>query len=681
MTLTAALQSAISSLNSINTAVNVTSQNVANATNKDYNTQEAIFTDVTNGGVRIAEIIRRVNVGLRNELLGEINTAAATAARNEAYELIEQLTGTLTGQTPLTDAIEEFRSAWKAFEAAPENDAARTDVVLLGQSVAIEIQRLSDGLDVIERQIRTNLRDTIGDVNDALAEIERLNDSIINEKASFRPTAELENLRDAEILKVAEVFDIQVLNKSDGSVAVYTTTGLDLVDSTASEFSFNEADFTLTKTGSGSTDLSGQLTDGRLAAEINLLRTDGTSLQSTQNGIAPIQKLRDQLDELTFSFVDVSVAQARGTQFVESDTDITTFTGVDAGDVITINVGGSDQTVTVGANQTAASLVAALNALTNVDARIDSHGQVVIMSNAGALTITDTDGAAAGLGIVSSSPQTFAQNVAVSFARAYQSEIATGATALTSTTDLIATTGLTDPSTFTVTAAGAGATTITIGTGAGEAQTAGDLISALNDVEGVRAELNANGFLEISSAEGSLVITDGANTPLASLGFITSGGVAVLEGSPNTGEAARFFEAETGTTPDNVSRVNFRVNDTLTSNAEEVKLLVGSRVLTALNSEARAVVGSGINIQNEDYTGLASGILVEVTRQGEVATRQSLRSEALRDNLSQALRDEVGVNTDEELARLTVLQNSFAATARVLSVVDEMFGTLETIVQ
>ena len=668
MTLTAALQSAISSLNSINTAVNVTSQNVANSTNPDYNTQEAIFADITNGGVRIAEIIRRVNVGLRNELLGEINTAAASSARNEAYELIEQLTGTLTGQTPLTDALEEFRSAWKAFEAAPENDAARTDVVLLGQSVAIEIQRLSDGLDVIERQIRTNLRDTIADLNDSLAEIERLNDSIINEQASFRPTAGLENLRDAEILKVAEIFDIQVLNKADGSVAVYSTTGLDLVDSSASEFTFNEADFTLTKTGSGSTDLSGQLTDGRLAAEINLLRTDGTSLQSTQNGIAPIQKLRDQLDELTFSFVDVSVAQARGTQFVQSDTDITTFTGVDAGDVITINVGGSDQTVTVGANQTAASLVAALNALTNVDARIDSHGQVVIMSNAGALTITDTDGAAAGLGIVSSSPQTFAQNVAVSFARAYQSEIATGATALTSTTDLIATTG-------------AGATTITIGTGAGEAQTAGDLIAALNDVEGVRAELNANGFLEISSAEGSLVITDGANTPLASLGFITSGGVAVLEGTPNTGEAARFFEAETGSTPGNVSRVNFRVNDTLTSNAEEVKLLVGSRVLTALNSEARAVVGSGISIRNEDYVGLASGILVEVTRQGEVATRQSIRSETLRDNLSQALRDEVGVNVDEELARLTVLQNSFAATARVLSVVDELFGTLETIVQ
>ena len=112
-----------------------------------------------------------------------------------------------------------------------------------------------------------------------------------------------------------------------------------------------------------------------------------------------------------------------------------------------------------------------------------------------------------------------------------------------------------------------------------------------------------------------------------------------------------------------------------------MKLLVGSRVLTSLNSEARAIVGSGINIQSEDYTGLASGILVEITRQGEVATRQSIRSETLRDNLYQALRDEVGVNVDEELARLTVLQNSFAATARVLSVVDELFGTLETIVQ
>lgn len=681
MPLSAALDAAVSSLGSINTAVNVTSQNIANATNEDYNAQEAIFVDVFNGGVRIGEVTRLVNQGLRNELLNEINSAAANKARNDAYELIEQLTGTINGSTPLTDVVEDFRSAWKAFEAAPESDAARTDVVLLGQSLAAEIERLSNGLDIVERQVRTNLTDTVSDLNDSLAEVDRLNAAIIGERSAGRATGDLENLRDAEILKVAEIFDITVLNQSDGSIALYTTTGLDLVDATASVFTFNAGNQTLTKTGSSSTDLSSLITDGKLRAEINLVAQDGTSVQSTANGVGVFQKLRNQLDELAFSFVDVSVAQATGNVFVQDTTDITTFTGVDAGDVITINVGGSNQTVTVTANQTAAQLVAALDALTNVDARIDGNGQIQILSNAGSLTITDTNGAAAGLGIVSSSPQTFAQANALSFARAYQSELTTGNVALTATTDLIATTGLTDPSTFTVTAGGAGATTITIGTGVGQAQTAGDLIAALNDVEGVRAQLNTNGFLEISSAAGTLVVTDATATPLASLGFTTVANVATLEGTPQSGEAARFFEAESGDTPGGVNRVNFRVNDTLINNSEDVKLLVGNRVVEALNGEARNIVGSGINIQDEDYTGLAAGILVEVTRQGEIATREFTRADTLRGNLFQALRDEVGVNVDEELARLTVLQNSFSATARVLTIVDDLFGTLEQIVQ
>jgi len=681
MSLSAALDAAVSSLGSINRAVNVASQNVANATNEDYNAQEAIFTDITNGGVRIGEIVRRVNDGLRDELLSEINTASANRARNDAYELIETLTGTLNGLTPLTDLVDDFRNAWRAFEAAPESDAARTDVVLLGQSLTTEIERISRGLDTIESQIRTNLADTIDDLNGNLAEINRLNSAIIRERASFRPTADLESLRDAEILEVAEIFDITVLNNSDGSVSLFSTTGLDLVDVTPSTFTFNEGSFTLTKTGSSSNDLLPFVTDGRLRAEINLLARDGASIQSTANGVGTIQKLRNQLDELAFSFVDVSAAQATGNVFVDETTDITTFTGVDAGDVITINVGGSDQTVTVTANMTAAQLVAALDALTNVDARIDGSGQVQILSNAGDITITDTNGAAAGLGIVSSSPQTFAQGIAASFARAYQSEITTGSVALTATTDLIATTGLTDPSTFTVTAGGAGATTITIGTGAGQAQTAADLIAALNDVEGIRAELNANGFLEISSVSGSLAVTDATATPLASLGFTTVANVATLEGTPLNGEAARFFEAETGTTPFDVSRVNLRVNDTLIDNSEQVKQLIGNRVVDALNGESRNITGSGVSIQSEDYTGLAAGILVEISRQGEIATREFTRADTLRESLFQALRDEVGVNVDEELARLTVLQNSFAATARVLSIVDDLFGTLETIVQ
>lgn len=678
MSLVSALDAAISGLNAINTAVNTTSQNVANANNEDYNAQEAIFADITNGGVRISEVRRLTNTALRDELLNEITTAASQSKRDETYQLIEQITGTIAGETPLVDTIQEFESAWKAFEAAPESNAARTDVVLQGQSIAAEIERISSGLDVIQRQLDEELDTAITEINESIAEIHRLNATIVREKASFRPTADLESLRDGEILDLAEYFNIQVLNRSDGRVAIYTTTGLDIVDAEPSTFSFNTGTFELTKTGAGTTNLLPSLPDGRLKSLTDLLATDSTSLQSTSNGVSVLQKVRNQLDELAFSFVDVSVASARGSTVVNDSTDITTITNIDAGDVITVNVGGSDQTVTVTANMTAAQLVAALDALINVDARIDATGQVQIMSNSGALTITDPGGAATALGLVSTSPTTFATASAVSFARAYQAEVGTGSQALTTTTDITAAPlSIPNASTFTVAVGGGAASTITINTG----DTAQTVLTALNNLEGVRAQLDQNGFLEISSVAGSLTITDGTNTPLSTLGFTTNAGVVTLTGSPETGEASSFFEAEFGSTPGDVTRVNFRVNDTLVSNAETVKRLVATPVIEALTENTRSITGSGVTLENEDYTSLASSILVEVTRQGSIATRLSERATTLRDNLNLALRNEVGVNVDEELARLTVLQNSFAASARVLSTVDEMLQVLESIVQ
>ncbi len=681
MSLVNALDAAVSSLGALNRAINTTSQNVANATNEDYNAQEAIFSDVAAGGVRISEIRRKVNDGLLNNLLNEVTGASASAVRDSTYLQLEQFIGTIAGETPLVDIIDDFRNAWKAFEAAPESNAARTDIVLRGQALAAELERLSTGLDTTNRQVFTDIDVTVVDLNDSLTRVQELNAEIVRERAAQRPTGGLESERDGEILDIAEILDIQIFARENGSVALYTKTGIDLVDSGASQFTWDEGTFTLTKTGSTSTNLVPTLPDGRLRAQINIVATDSTSLQDTSNGVAVIQKLKNQLDELAFSFVDTSVVTATGTQFVQRTTDVTTITGIDAGDQITVNVGGTDQTVTVTAGQTAAALVAALDALTNVTARIDASGQVRVSSQAGALVITDTGGAATALGLVTGSPQTFDQPINNSFARAYQQESATGSVALTTTTNLITTSGLTDPSTFTVTNAGAAATTITIGTGAGEAQTVADLLVDLNDIEGIRARLDGSGFLEISSINGTLVITDATATPLASLGFTTVANVASLEGTPQTGEASAFFEGETGTTPDDVSRVNFRVNDTLTSNSENVKQLVATDVIAAMNDNQRDLVGSGVSFTNQTYTGLAANILTEVSRQGEIATRTAERTETARLNLFQALRDDVGVNIDEELAQLTVLQNSFAASARVLSVVDDLFATLETIVQ
>lgn len=769
MGLLAALDAAVGGLNAINIATNTVAQNVANAQNPDYNALTAEFEDLINGGVIIGEVTRRFNLALRNDLLSETNTSSDQRVRNDLFVLMEQVLGTISGETPLTDAVEDFNSAWKAFEAAPESDAARTDLILTGQAITAELERISTGLDTIAVQFAADASTTVDELNERLTEVARLNASIVRERQSFRQTGDFENLRDAELLKIAEIIDIRVLERENGQVGVFTTDGLDLVDANASQFTLNLGAQTLTKTGSND-NLIDRLTTGKLKAQIDVVLTDADSLTSTTNAVAQIQKLRNQLDEFAFSLVDVSttsatsgtfdaeraigtVSVAAGTTLASlglqvgdtfsisvgggaastftvaggntvndvltflngvtgvtaainnnvldiqtaqgnlvlsntgneplvllgiavtqagdvENTDITTLSTVDAGDVITFNVGGSNQTVTIAAGETFTTLAAQINALNNISARVDAHGQVHVMSEAGDLVITDTTGTtASGIGLISGTTQTFVQRINETFSYAYKVQKSLGTTVIEGTADLTTVTGIANGDSFDVTVNGT-TTTVTISTG----DSAANLLSTLNDISGLRARF-VNGNLELSTVAGDLAIADNNNTPATALGLTT------ITGAPQTGEAADFFEVKAGTTPDDASRVNLRVNDTIVNGTEVPKQLIATGIVTALGGNVLSMSGSGVNFDNESYSGLAASILVEVTQQASIATRVFERSESLRLSLSEALRGEVGVNIDEELALLTQLQNSFAAAARVLSVIDEMLGTLENVIR
>ncbi len=180
---------------------------------------------------------------------------------------------------------------------------------------------------------------------------------------------------------------------------------------------------------------------------------------------------------------------------------------------------------------------------------------------------------------------------------------------------------------------------------------------------------------ELSTVAGTLAIADNNNTPLTTLGLTT------ISGAPQTGEATDFFEVEAGTTPSDATRINLRVNDTIVNGNEVPKQLIATGIVNALGGNVLNMRGSGVTFDNETYSGLAASILVEVTQQASVAERVFARSESLRLSLEQSLRGEVGVNIDEELALLTQLQNSYAASARVLSVIDEMLSTLENVIR
>lgn len=583
MSLTAALNNALTSIQTLNSAVSVVSDNIANATNETYSSRNAVFQTLSYGGVKLADIQRLSNDGLMRDLLRQISSVGATEVQDTYYRRLEELAGTIDGNTPLVDYVEAFRTAWKGFEAAPESQAAQREVTIAADLMAREISRLANGIEEINTEINREITSTIDTLNTSLAEVDRLNGLIAREQSAGRPTSNLLNLRDTEIAKIAEITDIRVINNDDGSVAVYSTTGYDLVASNASTFSYNQATQELTKTG-----VTGEVTigSGKLQALLNFVDKSPEAVDSTDPNTGVLEKYRNQLDEFVRTWTDDSTAAVRGTDNLLE-------TGVyTAGTTITLSEnGGAAVTVTLGAlpalnpptittyreqveSAIATAIAGAVPATATLSGRLTADGRLELATTAGSLAIT-------------------------------------GGTALASTGLSVATVATRDPPTF------------------------------------ARAYADATLF-----------------------------NAGELDG----GATERFFTVTSGTYPDDLSRFNFQVNSSLMDGTQSLKRLSGSDVVEALNAEVRTFSAAGLTVPNQDYTGVAAGILTDVTRRAALADEASVQASSIRDNLYSIYRNEVGVSIDEETAKLITLQNNYAASARVIDVTQTLFDLLERVV-
>lgn len=126
---------------------------------------------------------------------------------------------------------------------------------------------------------------------------------------------------------------------------------------------------------------------------------------------------------------------------------------------------------------------------------------------------------------------------------------------------------------------------------------------------------------------------------------------------------------------------SFAINPALVDGTATVKRQSATPVIAELTSTTRSMVAGGINAANQSYSGLTSSIAdYQSAAQSAVSTDSTSNSQATQ-TLDTRLNSATGVNMDTEMAQLTVLQNAYAANARVITTVQTMFDALMAIGQ
>jgi flagellar hook-associated protein 1 FlgK len=132
---------------------------------------------------------------------------------------------------------------------------------------------------------------------------------------------------------------------------------------------------------------------------------------------------------------------------------------------------------------------------------------------------------------------------------------------------------------------------------------------------------------------------------------------------------------------EDVDRFNLEVNPNLPDVLEKMRFdsdKIG-KIVRSLIANTRDVKVAGLVVNDRDYAGMTRSFGIDTARRAGESDKMKERTGNIKDTLVINYRNSVGVNLDAEMSKVVVLQNSYAATARVITTVTRMFEILEKV--
>lgn len=209
-------------------ALEVTAQNIANASDPDYarrslSLSEVVgtgsvrfYSDSAYGGTRVDRVLRSDSTFLQQQA----RLSASDLARSEA-ELagITQAEAAIE-QSGIFPAIVEFEATLAQLQADPLSSALRAAVLEAGRTLAGTIQLGDQGIERSADQISFAAAAHVESINLAAGELARINAAIVRSQPGTAGYAALLDRRDAQLSQLAERSAIAVEYGIDGTAAV-----------------------------------------------------------------------------------------------------------------------------------------------------------------------------------------------------------------------------------------------------------------------------------------------------------------------------------------------------------------------------------------------------------------------------------------------------------------------------
>jgi flagellar hook-associated protein 1 len=258
MGLSSALASAVSGLRANQAALSITSSNVANAQTPGYITQSTNQIEVPSGGsgasVQVTGVTRELDSFIQGQLRTEIGGGGYADQTANILGQLQSLYGTPGDTGTLETAFNNFTSALQALSTSSSGLSAQTTALGAAQALTQQLNATSQGIQTLRSNVEQDIGSSAGQANTDLNQIAAINTKLQSLSPTDPSAATLMDQRDNAINDLAKLVDVKTVTDGSNQVSVFTNSGVQLVGGgLASQFSFSSAG-TLTPTSLYNTD-------------------------------------------------------------------------------------------------------------------------------------------------------------------------------------------------------------------------------------------------------------------------------------------------------------------------------------------------------------------------------------------------------------------------------------------
>ena len=234
MSLSLTLSSALTGLQTQQAALQIVSNNVSNASTPGYTRKTAeTMGRVLDGlgvGVELGSIKRTVDEALIREIRQSLSAMAAENAAAPFYDRMQDLFGSPGDSSSISATLTDLANALESLAASPEGSTQRSEVINAALALVRQIDGMSSQLQKLRSDTERQIASTVDQINGELQSIANLNDQIKTLVAQGESTAALEDQRDVALDRLAGHISIQTFERSNGEVVIFTDQGT-LLDS------------------------------------------------------------------------------------------------------------------------------------------------------------------------------------------------------------------------------------------------------------------------------------------------------------------------------------------------------------------------------------------------------------------------------------------------------------------